>query len=288
MAEETGQSVEERARAQGWKPQEEFKGDPENFVDAETYVKRGEEVLPFVKATNRRLTETVEQQAARLEALERENRANKAALEAIQETNREVVAERAEQTVEQIEAAIVQAREDGDTTTELKLLRQHATAVTAAAKAKEKPAPVQQQTNGTADLTQTPEFKSFLRENPWWSEDAVMRAASIEIQNQLYREGKITQSTPMSERLNTVAEATRAKFGLKDSGRRGGPSRVEGGGGPGSTGSSGGNGKSYSDLPEDAKLACDKAGKRMKIGKGQKFETEEAWRKEYTRIYFAT
>jgi hypothetical protein len=201
-----------------------------------------------------------------------------------------VQAERAEQTVEQIEAAIVDARAAGDVQTELTLLRKHATAVQAAVKAKEKP-PVQQQssTNGSVDLTKTPEFQSFLQANPWWSEDAVMRTASIEIQNQMFREGKISAATPMADRLAAVAEATRAKFGMKDSGRRGGHSRVEGGGGPG--GDSGGStsaGKSFSDLPADAKEACNKAARRLKIGKGQKYETLEAWQKSYATIYFST
>jgi hypothetical protein len=283
----TDQTIEERAKAQGWKSKEEFKGDESNFVEAEEYVRRGEEVLPFVKATNRRLTETVEQLQARLETQERINRANASALEEIQSTNHEVVVERAEQTVEEIEAGIMQAREAGDTATELSLLRKHATAVTAFEKAKEKP-PIKQQQQ-QANAAETPEFKAFLRENPWWQEDAVMRAASIEINNQLIREGKVTAATSQAERLEMVAEATRAKFNMKDSGRRGGPSRVEGGGSDStrSTGNNGG-GKSYSDLPDEAKVACDKAAKRLKIGEGQKYKTVDDWRKSYAGIYFST
>lgn len=286
MAEQT---VEEKAKAQGWKPQEEFGGDPKNFVDAETYVKRGEEILPFMKASNRRLNETVEQLQGRLVEQERINRANSLALEEVQTANREVVVERAEQSVEEIEAAIVDAREANDVQTELKLLRQHAAAVGAVAKAKEKPAPrqQQQQLNG-GDLTKTPEFQSFMQANPWWTEDPVMRAASIEIQNQLYSGGKITAAMPMAERLTIVADATRAKFGMKDSGRRGNPSRVEGGGGQGGGNESTAAGKSFSDLPEDAKVACDKAGKRLKIGgEGAKYKTIDDWRKSYTATYFS-
>lgn len=283
MAEPT---VEEKARSQGWRPKEEFNGDETKFVDAETFVRRGEEVLPFVKANNRKLQETVESQATRLEQLERTNRANAAALEAIQESNREQVAERAEETVENIEAQIVAAREGGDVQAELALLRQHATAVGAVAKAKEKPVIVQQQQQ--ADPSKDPVFQSFLRDNPWWNADPVMRAASIEIQNQLVVEGKVTAATSATDRLAMVAEATRVKFGIKDNGRRGGANRVEGGGGPGAGGAgTGGSGKTYADLPDDAKVACDKAGRRLKIGKGQKFETADDWRKSYVSTYFS-
>lgn len=42
--------IESKAREMGWRPKEEFKGDPEKWVDAATYYKRGIEVLPIVKA----------------------------------------------------------------------------------------------------------------------------------------------------------------------------------------------------------------------------------------------
>lgn len=278
--------VEQKARVMGWRPQEEYKGTAP-WVDAETFVKRGEEVLPIVNATNKRLRETVDSQNARLLELERLNKANAAALEELVASNREVRAERAEQTVEQIEAQIIQAREAGDMQTELTLLRQHATAVTAAAKAKEKPAPqnTNQSTNG-GDMTQTAAFQQFLQQNPWFNTDPVMRAASIEIQNELVRNGKISAATSQSDRLEMVAEATRQRFGMKDNGRRG-DNRVEGGGGPGAGTQHGTTGKSYADLPADAKEACAKAAKRLKIGEGQKYKTVADWQAEYARIYYS-
>lgn len=48
------------ARAHGWRPLEEFKGDPAQFVDAETYAKRADEVLPFVKKENKQLKGKIE------------------------------------------------------------------------------------------------------------------------------------------------------------------------------------------------------------------------------------
>jgi len=38
------------ANAQGWKPQEEFQGNPEQWVDAETFVKRGEQFVGILKS----------------------------------------------------------------------------------------------------------------------------------------------------------------------------------------------------------------------------------------------
>lgn len=43
---------EAEARAHGWTPKEEFKGDPNRWVDAETFAKRADEVMPFLKKQN--------------------------------------------------------------------------------------------------------------------------------------------------------------------------------------------------------------------------------------------
>lgn len=37
------------ARQQGWTPKDEFKGDPEKWIDAEAFVSRGETVMPLLK-----------------------------------------------------------------------------------------------------------------------------------------------------------------------------------------------------------------------------------------------
>lgn len=58
MSEE--RNFEAEAKAEGWTPKEEWKGDPTKWVDATTFVKRGEEILPIVNAKNRKLIETVE------------------------------------------------------------------------------------------------------------------------------------------------------------------------------------------------------------------------------------
>jgi len=50
---------ESEARAMGWRPQEEFSGDPKQFIDAKTFVERGEQFLPILKAQNKNLVATV-------------------------------------------------------------------------------------------------------------------------------------------------------------------------------------------------------------------------------------
>lgn len=51
--------TEARARAMGWHPLEDFKGDPERWTDAAAFIARGEEHLPILRDQNRRLADKV-------------------------------------------------------------------------------------------------------------------------------------------------------------------------------------------------------------------------------------
>jgi hypothetical protein len=64
---------EAEARSHGWTPQEEFKGDPARWVDAETFIKRADEVMPLLKKQNahqKRELEEMKRTIKRLSAAE--------------------------------------------------------------------------------------------------------------------------------------------------------------------------------------------------------------------------
>jgi hypothetical protein len=48
------------ARELGWLPKEEFKGDATRWTDAETFVRKGETVLPLIKAQNKALKREID------------------------------------------------------------------------------------------------------------------------------------------------------------------------------------------------------------------------------------
>lgn len=53
---ETGErDWEADARAMGWSPKAEFKGDKSHWIDAKSFVERGEQVMPILKAQNKAL-----------------------------------------------------------------------------------------------------------------------------------------------------------------------------------------------------------------------------------------
>lgn len=101
---------EAEARQEGWVPQEEFHGDPEKWVDAETFVKRGEEILPIVNAKNRKLSETVEGLQHTVEELKLGNKQ-------FREFHEKKLAEerqKQDQLIQQLEQTRQKAIEDGD------------------------------------------------------------------------------------------------------------------------------------------------------------------------------
>ena len=61
------ENTEQEARNLGWVPQEEFRGDPGKWVDAETFVERGHTIMPILKSNNKKLEEQLRSQAAELE-----------------------------------------------------------------------------------------------------------------------------------------------------------------------------------------------------------------------------
>lgn len=64
--EPTGDTTTERnweveARAEGWRPKEEFRGPEERWIDAKEFVERGEKFAPIIKAKNRKLEQQIEE-----------------------------------------------------------------------------------------------------------------------------------------------------------------------------------------------------------------------------------
>ena len=68
---EQSESNDDVARAQGWRPFSEFKGDPDDWVDAKAFLEKGERNAPMMRERNRKLASTVERQQQELAELKR-------------------------------------------------------------------------------------------------------------------------------------------------------------------------------------------------------------------------
>lgn len=280
--------VQRQASELGWVPKDQFRGDPNNFVDAKTYLERGKQYIPFIKSQLRHSEE-------RLTAVQGENAALKqqvtAATESVAELkkfNREAAVAELRAERRQLRADLIQARKDGDMEKELEI-QEKLDDVDDRVRQQQAP-PAKANGNGTEgagtegtkppvqDFTQRPEWQQFTKDNPWWESDPAMRGAAVAIMKDMADKGQLEGLSP-SQRFSKVAAATKQRFGL--GAERPTDSKVEGGGGPSG---GGGSGKSFSDLPQDARAACDRMGKRL-VGEGRAFKTEAEWRAHYVQNY---
>src|SRR5215472_907386 len=51
--------LEQRARRMGWRPRNEFRGEPERWMEADEFVERGERMLPVLQERNRAADRTI-------------------------------------------------------------------------------------------------------------------------------------------------------------------------------------------------------------------------------------
>lgn len=221
-----GPSAEDRALAMGWTPQSQFKGDPSKWVDAETFVKRGEEFLPFLKANNKRLEQALERTRKDLERLA--------------EFHSKTAEREYQRALNDIQARLDEAAAAGDVqgvrdaTDELVQLSKDS-------------AP-----KGDARPAGAEEFEAWKGENPWFGTDRVMTAATVALADEVFAEG-FTGKAQLKEVDRRLREQFPEKFAKPTNPNRQAPAAVEGAAGRARPG-----GKTRADLPADARAFMDR------------------------------
>lgn len=149
--------IEAEARREGWKPLEEFKGPEDQWVDAETFVKRGREINPILRKNNERLQ-------GELNALKKELDEGKKAIEGLQKYHEELNQKAYDRAMKQIKAEMREARREGniDKAEELEDQLENLQ--------ENPPEPVVKKTAAPApapDPMQDPIFSAWAAENSW-------------------------------------------------------------------------------------------------------------------------
>jgi len=222
--------VGEKARVQGWVPKEEFRGDPEKWVDADKFVERGEKTIPILKERNDHLVKEIQGLKSTFgEFVEYSKKAEERAFtRAMKELQ-----DKKEAAVEVADTDTFRAIEKEQL--DLMKTRQEMPTV--------KP---------VSDIP--PDFKSFVEKNDWYNTDPEMKAYADNM-GRFIKETRGHLSYP--EILQEVEKETKQRFASKfQNTRREQASTVEGVSETGIPRRAGG--KSYSDLPAEAKAACEK------------------------------
>jgi hypothetical protein len=260
---EIAQEVLQEASSQGWVPKDRFRGNESDWVDADTFVKRGREILPILRKNNENLMKD-------LNATKEQLRDFREAAEEFKKFQRESYERKAsdyEKRIAEIKESRAQAISDGDgqkvnalddaldlAKDELKEAKQAVKDVVSTPEIPETPASVD------------PNLQVWLDRNNWFGQDKRLTTVANGIGESLRLEFPGLKGQPFLDKLDEVLqEEFPDKFGKK---KQSPSSRVESGSGRQSR--SGGSAQSYDNLPPEAKAACDRFVK-------QKLMTREAY-----------
>ena len=284
---------EGEAKKMGWAPKDTFKGDPGKWVDAKTYVERGEQFIPLLQHTKRELEGRLDVAANENHDLRRRLALAEKALDEVKTVTNEQATESAETKKAALYDAIAAAREENDVRKELQLREEldDVNAEIRAARAKPTVSPSSTSDGGTPppDPSSDPRIRQFVADNPWFGVDQEKSNVALAFMNYLNGTPEGKTMTP-EQRFAAVSKRIDELYGGRNTVRRSNPSKVEGSRNDGTGAGSGGGARSYNDLPAAAKAQCDKQAKQF-IGRadGQgnvKYKTVDDYRKYYTDIYF--
>lgn len=304
-------ALEARARELGWSPKDKWKGDPKAWIDAKSFVRRGEEILPILRANNRKQEDRLAIQDGQIRELQNKLTAANEQLEVLTDMSTEQSRKDAKARRRELISARITARKDGDADLEAQLDEQIEDQTAAIAghdtdddddagvTARDKNKGKKKAKNGggnepASDPMQNPAFRAWAQENTWFGVDIRKTQFAIAVAQELRQstEGKALQGKAFFDKVGEEVETFFARGTPKGRaaskvGAGGGGNGRGGSGGNGGGGSDeGGDGKDFSDLPNDAQEVCKRQATRM-VGKDRKFKTIAEWQKFYTKSYFA-
>lgn len=242
-----------RASEQGWTPKDQWHGDPEQWVGADEFLERGEKHNGILRERNEKLISEVH--AVKKELLD--------SVRQFGEATRKAEERAFQRAMKELQTQQRSAVENSDTETWENLEHEKESLQNEFEKNKKKP---EQQYNPDQD----PAYISWYDKNKWYNDDLDMTVYANQIAPIIANKVG-NNNTP--EFYDAIAREVRKKYPKNFRNvNRDIPSPVQGTAQEGGKPGKGGN--KYSDLPADAKSACDKFVK-------QGMMTQEEYLKEY-------
>ncbi len=272
-AEQESQAVNEQtekeARLFGWVPKEEFRGSEDDWVDAEVFVKRGKEINPILRKNNELLMKKLDEKAKEIDSI-------KASVEEFKKFQKESFERKTAEYEVQIAQLKSQKREaiaegNGDLVVDIDdqidSLKEAQREAKEAAKAKPEPEQPAQ-----VSIPDDPELQGWLNKNTWFGNDIEMTELANTLGSSVRKQFPHLTSRAFLEKLDDkIREYMPNKFlGNKAKG-----SAVDSSGSVRGSGSSGK--KTYDNLPDDAKQACDRFIKNGWIKSKQEYVDSYDW-----------
>lgn len=215
-------SIEDRAREQGWRPKEEFDGDPSKWVSAETFVAKGELI-------------------DRIEALGKKLKDADKTINMLKEHHTKVKESEFKRAVDFLKSQKKVAYENGDVDKIIEIDDR-----IAEVRETQKAQAAQEAVNTGTELH--PDFASWVSENKWYEKDSEMRADADAFGEAYARNNPNKSPTEVLEYVTTkIKKAYAEKF---QNPNRTKPNGVEAGGGT----RQGGSRDSFTLTEEEAKV----------------------------------
>jgi len=259
--------VESEARAQGWVAKEEFRGSEDDWVDAETFVRRGKEIMPILRKNNEKLLKELNEakkaaeearQAARefkefqKDQFERKSKELETQLEQLKQAKREAINLGEGDRAVAIDDAMDQLKEE-------RLV------------AKEELKKAEEAAKAPPPVTQDPLINDWIERNDWFGKDRRLTTLANAIGTDLRQQDPNLMGKAFLDKLDAeLAETMPEKFGKKKT-----PNPMDGSPNGINRPSASKGKKSYDNLPSEAKAACDRF-------VSQKLMTREQYVAEYS------
>ena len=230
-------NYEQEAQEQGWKPEADWNNPDKQWIDAQTFVEKGERIAGIARSKAERDKVQFENRIAKLEATNKEFGEYKDAQLARSEArNKDLLSE--------LSRKRSQAVTDNDGEAFYKADREYEEV------RDNMNAPPPPQSNGGDQPN--PLFDAWLINNDWYNDDPKLRAIADGIEGQIAQRGYTGQAY-YDEVTRKVKEMSPDSFGNK---KRSGTTGVEPGGELETKPAS--NAHTYENLPSEAKAACDR------------------------------
>lgn len=269
------QEVISQAKEMGWVPKDEYRGDKNNWRDADEFVERGEHILPIVQATVKKLKAELLTRDGEVASLKKAVESSQTAIKALQKSYTESTAQKVADARAQLRAELKAAKEVGDVDTELDVLDKLEELKTAVKESKELPADEKKDEGKVNGLD--PEFVTWNEENDWFGDDTDVinrkrTRALIKIGADLRDDGEKSSGRAFMDKCLKILEEQEGKGGRQ-------ASKVEGGTNGTNQGSGG-----FASLSKEARDICHEDNDNF-VGPGKMFKTVKEWENHFYNLF---
>lgn len=272
------------ATGMGWSDRDNWRGKPEDWVDAKTFLERSRQIMPLLRENNKRLQSHVSSLEARLNSLDTAVKAANTTIEALEASHADDVREQVEAARAALKEELTAALRDGDHDGAADITEKLTQLNTAEREADNKGGKTKggngEDKNPPVQIH--PEVVQWYKDNPDFVNDRKRVALSNVVAVELRESGDMSTG---KEFMDKVAQGVDEALGGAATSH--GTSKVApGGGGSQRRAPAGGGAKGYADLPQEAKDACDRMEKRL-VGSNRAHKDQASWRASYAKQFFA-